>query len=278
MQHFILTRFNLLLWNKDKEGNLVRTTKWLEHRFLLFEEYCLPSISNQTCKSFEWIVLFDNSTPDTYKKKISEFQQKCLQLIPIYVSPKEGRYFAQIFRDEVAKRIKDKRVITTYLDNDDAFDVGFVADIQKRAKTLPDETFINYTNGYQFFIDYKYLIKVHYPRNHFMSVVESGNPLKVKTIYGYGSHYYIKKINGVRIENITNQPVWCEVIHDKNMGNDAYFLLGAKMIGDNEILRRNFSIEEDVQSGTKLYLFSFFPRYIKTFIRRVGYFFWGRHW
>ena len=122
MQHFILTRFNLLLWNKDKEGNLVRTTKWLEHRFLLFEKYCLPSISNQTCKSFEWIVLFDNSTPDTYKKKISEFQQKCLQLIPIYVSPKEGRYFAQIFRDEVAKRIKDKRVITTYLDNDDAFD------------------------------------------------------------------------------------------------------------------------------------------------------------
>lgn len=25
IQHFILTRFNLLLWNKDKEGNKVRT-------------------------------------------------------------------------------------------------------------------------------------------------------------------------------------------------------------------------------------------------------------
>lgn len=25
LQHFILTRFNLLLWNKDKEGCSVRT-------------------------------------------------------------------------------------------------------------------------------------------------------------------------------------------------------------------------------------------------------------
>ena len=39
LQHFILTRFNLLLWNKDKKGSKVRTIKWLEHRFALFEKY-----------------------------------------------------------------------------------------------------------------------------------------------------------------------------------------------------------------------------------------------
>lgn len=47
LQHFLLTRFNLLLWRQDKEGGKVRTTKWLEHRFLLFEKYCLPSIKNK---------------------------------------------------------------------------------------------------------------------------------------------------------------------------------------------------------------------------------------
>lgn len=48
-QHFILTRFNLLLWDKAKDDRKVRTIKWLEHRFSLFERYCLPSVKNQTC-------------------------------------------------------------------------------------------------------------------------------------------------------------------------------------------------------------------------------------
>lgn len=69
LQHFILTRFNLLLWNKDKENKKVRSKEWLEHRFSLFEKYCLPSIKSQTCQDFEWIVLFDSSTPEMLKEK-----------------------------------------------------------------------------------------------------------------------------------------------------------------------------------------------------------------
>ena len=172
MQHFILTRFNLLLWNKDKEGNPVRTTKWLAHRFLLFEKYCLPSIIDQTSKSFDWIVLFDRSTPKRFKERIVEYQSKCPQLIPVFVEPEKGRFFAEIFRKEVVKRLNANKVITTYLDNDDALNVRFVEDIQHRAMSFKNRTFINYTDGCQFYSDYKYLLKVHYPRNHFMSVVE----------------------------------------------------------------------------------------------------------
>lgn len=36
LQHFILTRFNLLIFNKDKKGQKVRSASWLEHRFALF--------------------------------------------------------------------------------------------------------------------------------------------------------------------------------------------------------------------------------------------------
>ena len=277
IQHFILTRFNLLLWNKDKEGNPVRTKKWLEHRFKLFEHYCLPSIVNQTSQQFEWIVLFDSSTPESFKDKISEFQEKCPQFIPVYVKPENGRYFAEIFRQEVAKRLTSQRVITTYMDNDDALDIHFVEDIQRRAASLPDGTFITYDSGYQFFTDYNYVMRICFPKNHFMSVVESGNPTTVKTIYGYGSHYYIDKIRGVRIVHVKNQPMWCEVIHEKNMGNDAYFLR-AKMMKDDGLLITAYGLKEKVNSGVELYLFKFLPRYVKTFIRRIGYFFLGRHW
>ena len=282
---FVLTRFNLLLWNKDKGGNAVRSATWLEHRFDLFERYCLPSIIGQTCKEFTWIVLFDSTTPDRFKEKIEGYKRNCPQLIPVYVRPEGGRYFAQIFRDEVVKRLgsnenqnknEKKRVLTTYLDNDDALNVRFVEDIQKRAAALPDGTFITYDNGYQYFADYNYLMQIHYPRNHFMSVVEKAG-VGVKTIYGYGSHYYIDKIKGVRIEHVKSQPMWCEVIHDKNMGNDAYFL-NARMVKDDSLLMNAYGLQEEVNSGVGLYLFKFLPRYAKTFVRRIGYRLFGRHW
>ena len=292
LQHFILTRFNLLLWNKDKDGKKVRSTSWLEHRFELFERCCLPSIVVQTCQEFTWIVLFDSTTPERYKEKIEEYKKRCPQLIPVFVGPEGGRYFAQRFRDEVVKRVQEvqgksriselenyetqKRVITTYLDNDDALDIHFVDDIQRRAAALPDGTFITYDDGYQYFIDYNYVMRIHFPRNHFMSVVERPNA-SLKTIYGYGSHYYIEKIDGVRIEHVKNVPMWCEVIHEKNMGNDAYFL-NAKMVKDDGLLLTAYGLQERVNSGVGLYLFRFLPRYVKTFIRRIGYFLFGRKW
>lgn len=276
IQCFVLTRFNLPLWNKDKKGAPVRTMKWLEHRFLLFEEYCLPSIANQTYKNFEWLILFDSKTPDIFKERVLSFQQKCPQLSPVYVKPNGGQYFAQIFRDEVVNKLRGERVITIYLDNDDALDIHFVEDVKRRAANLPNGTFITYDNGYQFFTDYNYLMRIRYPKNHFMSVIEAAGT-RVKTIYGYGSHYYIDKIPNVRIEHVKNQPLWCEVVHEKNMGNDAYFL-NAKMMKGESILQTAYGIQEKVNSGLCLYLFRFIPRYIRTFIRRVGYFFFGRHW
>lgn len=278
LQHFILTRFNLLLWQKDKEGCKVRTIEWLEHRFNLFEQYCLPSLCNQTCQDFEWIILLDSNTPDLYKKRIEQCQARCRHLIPVFVQPSEGPYFASVFRQEVVKRLKAPKIITTYLDNDDALDISFVEDLQGRALKACSGQFINYTEGYQFYTDYNYLLRIHYPRNHFISVVEDGNPITIKTIYGFGSHYFIDKVSDVKIERVKNRPLWCEVIHEKNMGNDAYFLLGTKMMTDVNIMRHSFAINSIVKSGIELYVLRFLPRYIKTFFRRVKYFLFGRNW
>ena len=77
----------------------------------------------------------------------------------------------------------------------------------------------------------------------------------------------LDEIEGAKIERITDQPMWCEVIHGKNMLNDAYFL-GAKMIRDENRLRCEFAIEESVKYGIKLYVFRFLPRYLRTFVKR----------
>ena len=278
IQHFILTRFNLRLWNRDKSGTPVRTRNWLDHRFALFEKYCLPSITGQTCKDFRWIVLFDSSTPDEYKSRIVCYQDRCPQLIPVYVPPQEGRYFAQIFREEVRKRADGSaRVLTTYLDNDDALSIHFVEDILRRAGDLCDGTFITYVDGCQYYTDCHYLMRIHYPRNHFVSVIEKNDLSQVKTIYGFGSHYYLVKIPGVKIEQVSGLRLWCEVIHEKNMGNDAYFL-HATMEKDSALLQREFSIEESLEHSIGLYLLRFLPRYAKTFVRRARNRIFGRKW
>ncbi len=268
LQHFILTRFNICLWNQDKEGRKVRSLKWLGHRFSLFERYCLPSVKNQTCQDFEWIVLADSMTPGDYKKKLMGYQNECPQMTVVYVEPENGRFFAEIFRQEIVKRLRAERVLTTYLDNDDALNIRFVEDLQRRAVSVNNGVFINYSDGYQYYTEGNYLMKVRYPKNHFVSVVEKGNPTSLKGIFGYGGHYHIDEIKGVNIERVENLRMWCEVIHEKNMINDAYFL-NAKMVRDRVLLSQEFGIDETVQSGLGIYLFRFLPRYGRTFVRRA---------
>ena len=276
IQHFILTRFNLLLWNKDKEGGKVRSMNWLEHRFALFEKYCLPSVKNQSCQNYEWIVLFDSLTPEAFKEKIVRYQKDCPNLIPVFVEPERGRFFVDIFREEMTKRLCAQRVISTYLDNDDALNVGFIEDLQWRATSISNDTFVYYDNGFQLYTDSKYVMRINYPRNHFVSYVEKGDPNNVKGVFCYGTHYFIDTIKDAIIKHVVTKPMWCEIIHEKNVLNDAYFL-NAKMVNDKDLLRRDFVIDETIKYGLGVYLFKFLPRYGRTFIRRVRNYIHKKH-
>jgi hypothetical protein len=71
--------------------------------------------------------------------------------------------------------------------------------------------------------------------------------------------------------------MWCEVIHEKNMGNDAYFLQ-AIMEKDRALLQRDFAIDEPLQHGLLLYRTRFLPRYAGTFVRRTKNRLFGRKW
>ena len=120
-------------------------------------------------------------------------------------------------------------------------------------------------------------MRVRYSKNHFVSVVEKGNPATVKGIFGYGGHYHIDEIKGVNIERVKNLRMWCEVIHNKNMVNDAYFLK-AKMVRESDLLRQEFAIDETVKYGVWIYLFKFLPKYGRTFVRRVKHRLFGMKW
>ena len=50
------------------------------------------------------------------------------------------------------------------------------------------------------------------------------------------------------------------------------------MVKDESLLITTYGLQEKLNSGVGLYMFRFLPRYIKTFVRRIGYKLFGRHW
>lgn len=70
--HIILTRFNVP--TKGREADVRARNGWLERRFQLFDQYCLPSVSAQTVRDFRWIIYFDRATPALFRAQIRAMQ------------------------------------------------------------------------------------------------------------------------------------------------------------------------------------------------------------
>lgn len=134
---------------------------------------------------------------------------------------------------------------------------------------MADGAFIRYSDGYQYYTEGGFLTQIHYPKNHFVSVVERDVPSAVKGIFGYGGHIHIDEIEGVTVENVENTPMWCEVVHERNMINDANILFGTKVVRDKDRLRRDFALDVNVDARLGVYAFKFLPRYLKTFVKRA---------
>ena len=78
--------------------------------------------------------------------------------------------------------------------------------------------------------------------------------------------------------NIENARMWCEVIHERNMINDANFLVGTKVVRDKDRLSRGFALDVDVDARLGVYAFKFLPRYLKTLVKRAKNKMRGRQW
>ena len=268
---YILTRFNLTLWQTDKNSSNTQTAEWLEQRFRLFEQFTLPSVLNQTDKNFKWIVLFSSETPIKYKSRIDEIRSRCPQFRAIGVAPGQSAIFGQIFKEVIENDLGDKAegiVSTTYLDNDDALSVHYMETIQNLISTnynkiIAQTTIINFRFGCQYFTEHKVASKASYKRNHFITLAEPLGSNSIKTVFGYGSHYYIGKHNGIRQIAVEKIDMWLEVIHDKNVINDVRMSIHTRIIG-SEMLLRTFGVTAETSGNT----FSSFLKLFKMKIRQ----------
>lgn len=201
-KHFILTRFNLGIYDKDsayadKVGN---PAGWMAHRMELFERYCLPTFLKQTCQNFTWVIAF---APETPREIILKYD---------YIEN------VQIIYEQPHLWLRKQKpetdwLITSRMDNDDQYSRHFVEMIQAAFDEKEEIIDIMYQ-----VVDLK--TKEHYPsyrrRNNspFLSLVEpwTHEPM---TAMGRPHTNMVELYPSRRLENI----LAFQLIHDRNICN-----------------------------------------------------------
>ncbi len=217
MQHFVLTRFNLQIdrWKTSKRGVDVRTPQWLDHRFQMFENYCLPSMLNQSNQNFTWYLLLDQNTPEAYKQRMTSLLAEKENFHFDFID--DGFYFAKHFRLFMKDKISvdDQFVITTRLDNDDMVHHRFIEQIQLLYEPVAN-TVIDLTKGFQISVDTdSHTIRTYdRPYNHFISLVEPA--VHFHTVY---SHFHKEWSEADNYQAYDEERLWVELIHSNNFAN-----------------------------------------------------------
>lgn len=223
MKHFLITRFNIKSpnWQQTKSGALTNSKAWLEQRFRLFDEFCLPSVKNQTNQNFKWYVVFDIETPIDFKNQIINLERCYKNLIPLYT--KNFYTLKSTLTQAILSEInaEDEFIITTRLDNDDAIHSGFINCIQQ-VYIPKHNTIIDLIKGYQLIANQNKYDARYYTSyfNPFISLIEATKHFE--TVMAK-NHEHWKTLSNRII--YTEQPLWIQVVHSDNLLNSKIKML-----------------------------------------------------
>lgn len=265
-KHFLITLFNVPLYSKDKNNNESLTPLWLEHRFYLFETYCLPSIKQQSCQDFRWMVFFDKETPQIYKDKICRYAQTLKTFIPYYIGKDDADILSHVqgttsmepvFKRLILEYIQMEEssfsgaILTTNIDNDDSFHKDTIQRLQQAFKQHNTLGLYNFRDGYQYICRYRLLLKMHYPHNHFLTLA-SPFDTNFCTVKAY-KHAKIRSL--FKVENLPAHPrAWIELIHEDNVSNDLRI---SSRISNSPILKpialTNYGLDLHFSLASNLY-------------------------
>ena len=86
-KHYLITRFNLRHknWEVTKNNEALLTREWMSHRMSLFTNFCLPSVANQTCTDFQWLLFFDETTDKDFKEELEALLQPFKHFKSFYI-------------------------------------------------------------------------------------------------------------------------------------------------------------------------------------------------
>ena len=182
-KHVIITRFSFR-FNEDDDPSKILNTRRLEQRIKIWSEICFPSVCQQKCKDFYWIIIVDPLLPLESKIHMEKIIQShydsetYLKMGPrkIWLHPWNYstnrlhkidwilEYFGNWNRVDGPEK---EYLITTRLDDDDAINQNMVAkirafylqELEKAGERGFHLRYISYLNGIYFNIDNHHIMK-----------------------------------------------------------------------------------------------------------------------
>ena len=276
--HFIITQFNLRNFPLSDAAGYEKWIQWTRNRIDLFRKFCLPSMINQTCKDFTWLLFFDSETPPEFDGFIESL--KSYKFIEICRCEGINDFYADYF-DEINKRLPENAgwIITTRIDNDDVLHRDAVKTIQLNFEEK-HKYLISLASGYILNTADNRMSHYFYPMSPFISLIEntgnspSGVFEKGHTKWDTLRLFIFRELwheffrPGKRKSRfILKRPMWIQIVHGENVSNS--FIRGLPVL--REIDPGDFSLSFRNKKQTLRTLPSYFnyvmwKRYFKCLI------------
>lgn len=231
--HFLVTQFNLRFFPLADNTDYEKWLQWTLTRTELFRKYCLPSILNQSCRNFIWLLYFDADTP----AELNDFIKYLSSLPSVEICYCRGiSDFDSSYIQEIRKRTgkETKWIITTRIDNDDCLHKDAVKIIQENL-VEKHRYLISLASGYVLNINDLTLSHYFYPMSPFISLIEScekeleGVFVKVHTKWDNLRLFIFKELwlewfnRKSRMSRfILKKPLWIQTVHGENISNSFY--------------------------------------------------------
>ena len=189
--HLIITRFLLEFFILNDFPKKLYNEKYIPNAIRVMKKYLFPSLENQSCKDFIWILLLGNKANITYIKSLFNFNFSFK--------------ISVIYKKEFKKYLKNitkgfNILITTRYDYDDRIYYDAVNDVRKSININKPMLLFGYNRGLYYFekndkyYEYYYNFKNKGVMSIFISLVVVLNKVNdTYTIYDLGDHRYIKK-------------------------------------------------------------------------------------
>ena len=182
--HIIITRFAIGLFHYND------TTKdYILNGFRVMKKYLLPSLENQSCKDFIWVLMLGNRANITSLKFLSNFNNSFQWYI----------FYEKDIKNFLRNKTKSYDILlTTRIDYDDRIYYDAVNDVRKAINIERPILLHGYNRGLLYFeLDDKYYDFQFRAKNGAFSVFESliivlNKVNDIYTIYDFGNHLTVR--------------------------------------------------------------------------------------
>lgn len=178
-------------WNYNDFKKIIYTEKYIKNGIRVMKKYLVPSLENQRCKDFIWVLYLGDRANITYVESLIHF----IKLFKYKI------IYQKDFKNYISNISKDFDIlITSRIDYDDRIYYDAVNDVRKAININKPIIIYGYNKGVHYYeLNNKYYeFNITYKNEGVMSIFISliiilNKVNDIYTIYDLGPHYLVRK-------------------------------------------------------------------------------------